>query len=69
MRRADVWAAVLRYVRAHCAKGAIEMLKKAFALKQNMIEGEPIPDPRTDSSFEKYLANDAFQRALREIGF
>jgi tetratricopeptide (TPR) repeat protein len=47
---------------------AIAMLKKAFALKQNMIEGEDIPDPRTDSSFEKYLTNDAFQKALREIG-
>jgi hypothetical protein len=47
---------------------AIAMLKKAYALKQNMIAGEHIPDPRTDSSFEKYLANDTFQKALREIG-
>jgi tetratricopeptide (TPR) repeat protein len=47
---------------------AIAALKKAYALKQNMIEGEQIPDPRTDSSFEKYQTNEAFQKALREIG-
>ena len=47
---------------------AIAALKKAYALKQNMIEGEEIPDPRSDSSFEKYRTNPTFQAALREIG-
>jgi tetratricopeptide (TPR) repeat protein len=47
---------------------AIAALKKAYALKQNMIEGEEIPDPRSDSSFAKYRTNATFQAALREIG-
>jgi len=42
-------------------------LKLAFEYKENMISGEKMPDPNKDSSFSKYLNNDKFQNALKEI--
>ncbi|MDX6406005.1 MAG: hypothetical protein QOH70_3460 [Blastocatellia bacterium] len=41
---------------------AIIYLKQAFEYKENMIKGEPMPDPRTDSSFERFLNNDSLLR-------
>jgi hypothetical protein len=32
-----------------------------------MIEGEKIPNPRTDSSFEKFLKNEKFASALKDL--
>ena len=46
---------------------AIEYLKLAFARKENMIEGEHIPDPATDSSFERFMKNQKFLDALKEL--
>jgi tetratricopeptide (TPR) repeat protein len=46
---------------------AIIYLKQAFEYKENMIKGESMPDPRTDSSFERFLNNDKFVKALREL--
>jgi len=46
---------------------AIASLKTAFKFRANMIPGETMPDPRTDSSFVKYLQNEKFQKALKEI--
>jgi tetratricopeptide (TPR) repeat protein len=46
---------------------AILYLKQAFEYRENMIKGEPMPDPRTDSSFERFLNNDKFVKALREL--
>jgi len=46
---------------------AIEYLKLAFARKENMIEGEQMPDPATDSSFERFMKNQKFLDALKEI--
>ena len=46
---------------------AIEYLQLAFARKKNMIEGEQFPDPASDSSFESFMKNQKFLKALREI--
>jgi tetratricopeptide (TPR) repeat protein len=45
----------------------IENLKAAFRYKQNMMVGEKIPDPKEDSSFNKFLNNEEFKKALDEI--
>ena len=46
---------------------AIEYLKLAFARKENMIEGEEMPDPATDSSFERFMNDERFLAALKEL--
>jgi tetratricopeptide (TPR) repeat protein len=46
---------------------AIVYLKQAFDYKQNMIKGEKMPDPWTDSSFQRFMNNDKFVNALRQI--
>ena len=46
---------------------AILYLKQAFEYKENMIKGEPMPDPSTDSSFQRFLKNDKFVKALRGL--
>jgi len=46
-----------------------QMLKNldlAFERKANMLKGEQIPDPRTDSSFQKYI-RDADLRLVRQL--
>lgn len=42
-------------------------LKQAFARKQNMIKGERMPDPATDDSFTRFMKNEKFLAALKEI--
>ena len=46
---------------------AIDYLKLAFERKANMIPGEEMPDPATDSSFERFMKNEKFLKALKEI--
>ena len=46
---------------------AIEYLKLAFEKKDKMIAGEKMPDPSTDSSFERFLKNEKFIKALKDI--
>ena len=46
---------------------AIVYLKQAFENKENMIKGEKMPDPWTDSSFQRFMDNEKFVSALREI--
>jgi tetratricopeptide (TPR) repeat protein len=46
---------------------ALVYLKQAFEYKANMIKGERFPDPWTDSSFQRFMSNDKFVNALREI--
>ena len=46
---------------------AIAYLRLAFARKKNMIEGEEMPNPATDSSFERFMNDQKFRDALREI--
>jgi hypothetical protein len=42
-------------------------LKQAFARKQNMIKGEQMPDPATDDSFQRFMKNEKFLAALKEL--
>lgn len=46
---------------------AIEYLKLAFDRRENMIEGEEMPDPATDSSFKRFMQNEKFKAALKEL--
>jgi tetratricopeptide (TPR) repeat protein len=46
---------------------AIQYLQQAFQYKQNMIKGERFPDPWTDDSFQRFMKNDKFVSALREM--
>ena len=46
---------------------AIEYLKLAFDRRENMIAGEKIPNPATDSSFKRFMKNEKFKAALKEL--
>jgi tetratricopeptide (TPR) repeat protein len=46
---------------------AIEYLKLAFERRENMIPGEEMPNPATDSSFKRFMKNEKFQAALKEL--
>jgi tetratricopeptide (TPR) repeat protein len=46
---------------------AVEYLKLAFERRENMIPGEHMPDPATDSSFKRFMKNEKFQAALKEL--
>jgi tetratricopeptide (TPR) repeat protein len=46
---------------------AIEYLKLAFDRQENMIPGEKMPDPATDSSFERFMKDEKFLAALKEL--
>lgn len=45
----------------------IEYLKSAFKNKENVIEGEEMPDPATDDSFQRFMKSEKFLSALKEI--
>lgn len=42
-------------------------LKQAFARRKHMISGEQMPDPRTDDSFKRFMKDEKFLAALKEI--
>jgi len=42
-------------------------LQQAFQNKQNMIKGERFPDPWTDDSFQRFMKDDKFVNALKEM--
>ena len=46
---------------------AIEYLRNAFEYRENMIKGERLPDPARDSSFSKFMKNEKFRSALKEM--
>ncbi len=46
---------------------AIEYLKLAFDRRENMIPGERMPNPATDSSFKHFMQNEKFKAALKEL--
>lgn len=46
----------------------IDYLKRAFALRSNVIPSESMPDPRTDDSFQEYMHDPHFVSALRAMG-
>lgn len=43
-------------------------LRQAFDRKKNGLKGEQMPDPRTDSSFQKYTADAYFLRLMKDLG-
>ncbi|MBZ5551376.1 MAG: tetratricopeptide repeat protein [Acidobacteriia bacterium] len=45
----------------------ISFLKRAFQYKDNVIAGEQMPHPEEDSSFQRFMKNDRFLAALKEI--
>ena len=45
----------------------ISYLQQAFQYKQNMIKGERFPDPWTDDSFQRFMKDDKFVNALKEM--
>jgi tetratricopeptide (TPR) repeat protein len=48
---------------------ALEQLKQAWKLRDNMPAGQQFPDPRKDSSFAAFLNDPRFQEAVREMVF
>jgi tetratricopeptide (TPR) repeat protein len=46
---------------------AIRYLKTAYKFKSNMLPGEPFPDPMVDDSFKRFLKNDKFIEAIKEM--
>ena len=46
---------------------AILYLRQAFQYKKNMIKGEHFPDAWTDDSFQRFMNNDKFVNALKEM--
>lgn len=46
---------------------AIEYLKLAFDRRENMIPGEQMPNPATDSSFQRFVNDEKFIAALKEL--
>lgn len=46
---------------------AIEYLKLAFDRRENVIPGEKMPNPATDSSFQRFVNDEKFKTALKEL--
>ena len=46
---------------------AIENLKLAFAHRANVIQGEQMPDPSTDDSFQRFMHDSTFLAVLRAL--
>ena len=46
---------------------AIKYLRLAYKYKANMLEGEPFPNPETDSSFAKLRNSEKFKKAIVEM--
>jgi len=44
-------------------------LSLAFQHKDNVLKGEKMPDPRTDSSFQKYVRDDDFIKLMKKLGY
>lgn len=44
-------------------------LALAFQHKDHMLQGEQMPDPRSDSSFQKYVRDDDFSKLMKALGF
>jgi len=55
------------YAEMEDVDNAIIYLKHAFEYKANMIKGEAFPDPWTDDSFQRFMTNDKFVNALKEM--
>jgi tetratricopeptide (TPR) repeat protein len=47
---------------------ALADLQLAFDRKANILQGEQMPDPRADSSFQKYLRDTDFVGLMKKLG-
>lgn len=66
----------LNYYNLACAyaeegeKGkALTNLSLAFQHKEHFLKGERMPDPRTDSSFQKYVRDEDFTKLMAKLGY
>ena len=66
----------LNYYNLACAyaeegdKGkALASLELAFQRKANVLKGEQMPDPRSDSSFQKYMRDSDFVSLMKTLGY
>jgi tetratricopeptide (TPR) repeat protein len=55
------------YAETNDLDNTILYLKQAFARRQNIIVGEQMPDPATDDSFKRFMKNEKFRAALKEL--
>lgn len=46
---------------------AMKNLRLAFGYRANMIPGERMPNPASDSSFARFLSNPQFRKLLEEV--
>lgn len=46
---------------------AIANLRKAYQYKNNVLEGETLPDPGMDSSFSRFMTNETFRNELAKM--
>lgn len=44
-------------------------LSLAFQRKEHVLKGEQMPDPRTDSSFQKYVRDEDFIELMAKLGY
>jgi hypothetical protein len=44
-------------------------LSLAFQHKANVLKGERMPDPRNDSSFQRYIRDDDFIKIMNKLGY
>jgi predicted Zn-dependent protease len=48
---------------------ALANLALAFQYKDHILKGEKMPDPRTDSSFQKYVHDEDFIKLMKKLGY
>jgi predicted Zn-dependent protease len=48
---------------------ALANLDLAFQRKANVLKGEQMPDPRVDSSFQKYVRDPDFVSLMKKLGY
>jgi tetratricopeptide (TPR) repeat protein len=46
---------------------ATQSLKAAFQYRKNQNAGESMPDPRQDSSFQRFMKHDAFRKLVNDL--
>jgi predicted Zn-dependent protease len=44
-------------------------LSLAFKRKEHALKGEQMPDPRSDSSFQKYVRDEDFVKLMAKLGY
>lgn len=55
------------YAEMNDLENAIAQLRLAFQYRKNVLAGETLPDPATDSSFQRFIKNQRFVTALNEM--